>query len=103
MPTMTFMTLHGAELAAYPDAQMALVWPAQQCTPGAKKVMEAIVIGVAGKLASVIARGAPGAKAVGAGVGIYFGSDVAEWVCRQIAQPAHVEVWTAREILEGRR
>ncbi len=103
MTVLSFMTLHGSELAAYPDAQIAIQWPASHCNDGARNVLEAFVVGAAGILAEAIFRRVPGVGFIGAIVGHYYSKAATASLCKMFAHPASVEIVTGREILEGHR
>lgn len=101
MTAEAFFRLHGAQLAAYPDAQIAIAVPAYQPSQQMKDALKGTVGAATAILVSLVIRNGTAAKVAGGFVSGYIGLDVADWCARAISHGASVRIVTARQILRG--
>ena len=99
MPADQFFALHGAELAAYPDAQIAVAVPAFAPSDNLKEAMKGLVGLATAALATAILKSPTLSTIAGTAVGNYVGTPVAGWIAQRISEGAHVKVFTVRQMM----
>ena len=92
----TFLTLHASEMAAYPDAEVAILIPEHHASELEKDFSKGIVTTTAGLLAGLIAKNPTAAKWA-AGVA---GTVIAGVITRNLDNPEHIIIVKVRELME---
>lgn len=101
MTAADFFRLHGAELQAYPDAQIAVAVPAYEPSQEMRDALKGFVGAATAVLVAAIIKNGTAAKMAGGFIGGYVGTDVASWIAHELAHGASVKIITARQILRG--
>ena len=97
MPLSQFLRLHASELAAYPDAQIAVLQDEYHPSEMTKDIVKGLVTATSGLLAGLVSKNPGAARWVGA----VAGNVVAGSVVRNLDRPRRVVIVPIRDLMGG--